>query len=35
MTPGAYLEEFEQYSAAAIRFNSGFYLEQYLADKKI
>jgi uncharacterized protein with HEPN domain len=32
--PGVYLEDIEHYAAAAIRFTSGFSLEQYLADEK-
>jgi uncharacterized protein with HEPN domain len=29
--PGVYLEDIEHYAAAAVRFTSGFSLEQYLA----
>jgi uncharacterized protein with HEPN domain len=32
--PGVYLEDIEHYAAAAVRFTSGFSLEQYLADEK-
>ena len=32
--PGIYLEDIEHYAAAAVRFTSGFSLEQYLADEK-
>ena len=32
--PGVYLEDIELYAAAAVRFTSGFSLEQYLADEK-
>jgi uncharacterized protein with HEPN domain len=32
--PGVYLEDIEHYAAAAIRFTSGFSLEQYLTDEK-
>jgi hypothetical protein len=32
--PGVYLEDIEYYAAAAVRFTSGFSLEQYLADEK-
>ena len=31
--PGVYLEDIEHYAAAAVRFTSGFSLEQYLADE--
>ena len=32
--PGVYLEDIEHYAAAAIRFMSGYSLEQYLSDEK-
>jgi uncharacterized protein with HEPN domain len=32
--PGVYLEDIEHYATAAVRFTSGFSLEQYLADEK-
>ena len=32
--PGVYLEDIEHYAAAAVRFTSGFSLQQYLADEK-
>jgi uncharacterized protein with HEPN domain len=32
--PGVYLEDIEHYAAAAVRFTSGFSLEQYMADEK-
>ena len=32
--PGVYLEDIEHFAAAAVRFTSGFSLEQYLADEK-
>ncbi len=32
--PGVYLEDIEHYAAAAMRFTSGFSLEQYLADEE-
>lgn len=32
--PGVYLEDIERYASAAIRFMSGYSLEQYLADEK-
>lgn len=32
--PGVYLEDIEYYAAAAVRFMSGYSLEQYLADEK-
>ena len=32
--PGVYLEDIEYYVSAAIRFMSGYSLEQYLADEK-
>jgi uncharacterized protein with HEPN domain len=32
--PGIYVEDVEHYAAAAVRFTSGFTLEQYLADEK-
>jgi uncharacterized protein with HEPN domain len=32
--PGVYLEDIEHYAAAAVRFTSGFSLEQYLTDEK-
>ena len=32
--PGVFLEDIEHYAAAAIRFTSGFSLDQYLADEK-
>jgi uncharacterized protein with HEPN domain len=31
---GVFLEDIEHYAAAAIRFTSGFSLDQYLADEK-
>jgi uncharacterized protein with HEPN domain len=32
--PGVYLEDIEHYADAAVRFMSGYSLEQYLADEK-
>jgi uncharacterized protein with HEPN domain len=32
--PGVYLEDIEHSAAAAVRFTSGFSLEQYLAEEK-
>lgn len=32
--PGVYLEDIEHYAAAAVRFVTGYSLEQYLADEK-
>jgi uncharacterized protein with HEPN domain len=32
--PGVYLEDIEHYANAAVRFMSGYSLEQYLADEK-
>ena len=32
--PGVYLEDIEYYAAAAVRFISGYSIEQYLADEK-
>lgn len=32
--PGVYLEDIEYYAAAAVRFMSGYDLDQYLADEK-
>jgi uncharacterized protein with HEPN domain len=32
--PGVYLEDIEHYASAAVRFMSGYDLEQYLADEK-
>lgn len=32
--PGVYLEDIEYYAAAAVRFMSGYSLDQYLADEK-
>lgn len=32
--PGVYLEDIEYYAAAAVRFTSGYSLDQYLADDK-
>lgn len=32
--PGVYLEDIEHYAGAAVRFTSGYSLEQYLSDEK-
>jgi uncharacterized protein with HEPN domain len=32
--PGVYLEDIEYYASAAVRFTSGYSLNQYLADEK-
>jgi uncharacterized protein with HEPN domain len=32
--PGVYLEDIEYYANAAVRFMSGYSLDQYLADEK-
>lgn len=32
--PGVYLEDIEYYAATAVRFMSGYSLDQYLADEK-
>jgi uncharacterized protein with HEPN domain len=32
--PGVYLEDIEYYASAAVRFMSGYSLDQYLADEK-
>jgi uncharacterized protein with HEPN domain len=32
--PGVYLEDIEHYASAAVRFLSGYSLDQYLADEK-